>query len=388
MNFKNPIFLIVIAFYSLQLRAEAVLSAPEVPAEIYQLIDLSTETVLAEKNSTTRTQIASLTKVMTAYVAFTELKRGKLHLDDEVLVSRKAWKTDGSRMFIEVGNKVTIDELLKGMLTVSGNDASVAIAEHIGGSESRFVVLMNAYAKDIGMNDTVFANATGLPTRAEQYSNAHDLGILATRIYKDYPEYAHYFKAKEYKYDNIVQPNRNRLLHEDENYTGMKTGYTVNSKYSLMSSYEQNNRHLITVVLNAQTITDRFLTAKTLTNYGFRRFTNVHPIVKGKQITTIPVFYGTKELTGVYAADDLIKTVPVGITSLQNDIHLEANLDSNGENGPRLYAPITEQYRVGEIKAFYKNQEIGRVDLITKEKIDEANLLLKAKDWLRIKLLD
>ncbi|KDM90909.1 D-alanyl-D-alanine carboxypeptidase family protein [Photobacterium galatheae] len=386
MNFKKQ--LLASSFFALCGIAQAtpLMPAPSVPAKSFKMIDISTGTVLAEHASEEKTEIASLTKVMTAYVTFAELRNGTLDLDDTVLISRKAWKTDGSKMFIEAGKKVKVDDLIKGMIIVSGNDASVALAEHIAGSEKRFVALMNNYAQVLGMTDTVFANATGLPTRTEQHSSARDLANLATRVFKDFPEYTHYFKEKEFTYNDITQPNRNRLLNESDSYTGMKTGYTARSGYSLMSSFQEDSREIVTIVLNSDSVADRFMAAKTLTNYGFRRFTNVQPIVKGDAITTMPVLYGDTDQVTVYAEASLTKTIPLGVEPISEEIYLVAKLGQNGENKPVLFAPVEKNYIVGTLTAYHKDEEIGSVHLITKDKVEEGNPLKKIKDWIKLKL--
>lgn len=366
--------------------AAPLIPAPTVPAKSYSLVDISTGAALAEEKAEEQTEIASLTKVMTAYIAFSELENGTLKLDDEVHVSRKAWRTDGSKMFIEAGKKVKVDNLLRGIIIVSGNDASVALAEHISGSEERFAQLMNNYAKALGMKNTKFANATGLPTKAEQHSTAHDLAILATRLYQDFPQHTHYFKELEFTYNDISQPNRNRLLKESEHYAGLKTGYTVRSGYSIMSSYAEDNRKLIAVVLNSKTVADRFMAAKTLTNYGFRRFKNVTPVKKGEQITSLPVHYGTVDKVGVYAADGLTATVPLGIGNVDDEIHLVATLNKNGEFGASLFAPVENEFVVGQLTVFHKDKELGKVDLITKQKVEEGNPFKKLKDWVSLNL--
>ncbi|HHJ3079586.1 TPA: D-alanyl-D-alanine carboxypeptidase family protein [Vibrio parahaemolyticus] len=386
MNLKKQLLTVALITICSSSQALPLMPAPNVPAKSFKMIDISTDTVLAEKDSAKTTEIASLTKVMTAYVTFNELKNGTLNLDDEVLISKKAWRTDGSKMFIEAGKKVRVEDLVKGMIIVSGNDASVALAEHIAGSEERFVELMNNYAKAIGMTDTVFANATGLPTRAEQHSTARDLATLATRVFKDFPEYTHYFKEKEYTFNDITQPNRNKLLNESDSYSGMKTGYTARSGYSLMSSFHEDGREIITIVLNSDSVTDRFMAAKTLTNYGYRRFANVKPIEEGTPITKIPVLYGKADSIYVYAEKDLSSTIPIGINPITEDIHLVGKLEKNGDIDPVLFAPVDKNYVVGKLTAYYKGEELGSVNLITKENVEEANPFKKIKDWVKLKI--
>lgn len=386
MNLKRHLIAIALSATCLSAQAAPLMSAPSVPAKSYTLVDTSTGTVLAENNATELTEIASLTKVMTAFVTFSELRNGTLNLNDEVLVSKKAWKTDGSKMFIEAGKKVLVEDLIQGIIIVSGNDASVALAEHIAGTEERFVELMNNYAKAIGMKDTKFANATGLPSKAKQHSTANDLALLAATIFKEFPEYAHYFDVEEFTYNDITQPNRNRLLNESPSYNGMKTGYTGRSGYSLMSSFEEDGRNIIAIVLNSESVADRFMAAKTLTTYGFRRFKNVSPIEANTQITTIPVFYGTHDEVPVYAEKTLTVTLPLGIKPVEEEIHLVAKLEKNGEYDPMLFAPVAENFVVGTITAFHKDREIGTVNLITKSEVVEANPIKKLTDWVKLKL--
>ena len=364
-------------------------ATPNVLAKSFKVLDISTGTIIAEKNSSEKTEIASLTKVMTAYVAFSELKNGTLHLNDEVLITKNAWRTKGSSMFIDAGKKVTVDDLLKGIIIISGNDASIALAEHIAGSEDKFVDLMNNYAKALGMNNTVFANSTGLPTKRSQYSTAEDLATLTNRLFKDFPEYTHLFKEKDFTYNDIYQPNRNRLLSASPSYNGLKTGYTVRSGYSLISSFKEDGREIITIILNAKSAEDRFMAAKELTNFGFRRYKNVSPILKDTPVTSIPVYYGRggNNEIAVYAEKTLTVTLELGIEPIADEIHLVAKLNKNGNNDSILFAPISKNYIVGEITAYHKDKEIGTINLVTKDLIEEGNPFKKVKDWVKLKFI-
>lgn len=386
MNFNKHLLVTLLIASSNFVCAAPMIPAPEVPAKSFSLVDISTGAILAEDQADAKTEIASLTKVMTAYVAFSEIKNGSLKLTDELHVSKKAWKTDGSKMFIEAGKKVLVEDILRGIIIVSGNDASVALAEHIAGTEAQFVDLMNRYAESIGMKDTVFANSTGLPSRIEQYSTAHDLAMLATRLYQDFPEYVHYFNEDTFTYNDITQPNRNRLLKESEYYRGLKTGYTARSGYSIMSSYEKDDRNVITVVLNSKTVADRFMAAKALTSYGVRRFKKVTPISEGQKVTEIPVYYGVVDTADVYAGKSITATIPIGIGQTENSIHMVATLHKNGQYDAGLFAPVKSRYVVGKLTVYHKENEIGSVDLVTKDTIPEGNAFKKLKDWVELSL--
>lgn len=242
-NIKN---FLLIATMTVSMHVVADNSFDKINSKSYILVDQETGQVLASEQSNVRLPPASLTKVMTAYVVFDKLKKGELKLDDEVLVSQKAWKTGGSKTFIEVGKKVKVEDLIQGMIIQSGNDAATALAEHIGGTEEGFSDMMNETAKKLGMNDSHFINVTGLP-RDGHYTTAEDLSILSKRMITDFPEYYKYYSMKNFTYNNIFQSSRNRLLLKDPTVDGMKTGFTDKAGYCYISSAVKNGRRLVTV---------------------------------------------------------------------------------------------------------------------------------------------
>ena len=272
MKFKpSRIYLALFLALSPLLSAAQVPSAPPLTAKGYLLIDYNSGQILAEKASSERMEPASITKLMTAYVAFNAIKSGQISLTDEVLVSEKAWRTQGSRMFIEVDKWVPMNLLLQGMIIQSGNDASVAIAEYVAGTEATFAELMNQAAQQLGMLDTQYRNSTGLPD-ADHYTTAADIAKLANAIIRDFPEYYAWYSQKEFTYNGITQDNRNALLWRDASVDGLKTGYTEAAGYCLVSSAKREDMRLISVVLGASSSSARANDSQALLNYGFRFF--------------------------------------------------------------------------------------------------------------------
>ena len=272
---RNILFLFIIfcanllsPIYAQKMPAPA---APIIGAKSYLLIDNDTGNELVSLKPDSRLAPASLTKLMTAYVVFVSLREGQIRLEDEVTVSEKAWRTPGSRMFIEVGTQVSIEELVLGMIVQSGNDASVALAEHVAGTESVFAQMMNQYAATLGMHSSNFENSTGLPGD-NHYSTARDLATLARAIISEFPEYYRWYSVREYEYNGISQPNRNALLFRDESVDGMKTGSTDDAGYCLVSSAERDGMRIISVVLGTSSAKSRIDGSQALLNYGFRFF--------------------------------------------------------------------------------------------------------------------
>ncbi len=251
--------------------AAIVPDAPSVGARAYILQDFDSGRVLAEVNADERMEPASLTKIMTAYVVFEELEQGKIAMEDQVLVSEKAWRMGGSKMFIEVDTKVSVEDLLKGLIIQSGNDASVALAEFIAGDEDAFADLMNQYAVRLGMTGTHFINASGLP-HPEHYTTARDTATLAAAMIRDFPELYKIHAVKEYEYNGIVQHNRNKLLWRDESVDGLKTGHTESAGYCLVASAERDGMRLISVVMGSESERSRARESIALLSYGFRFF--------------------------------------------------------------------------------------------------------------------
>ncbi len=284
---------------------------PIVGAKSFLLMDGNTGVELASLEPDKRLAPASLTKLMTAYAVFRALTEDLASLEDEVTVSEKAWRTQGSRMFIEVGSRVSVQDLLLGMIVQSGNDASVALAEHVAGSESVFAEMMNQYAVQLGMISTKFKNATGLPDK-DHYSTARDLGILAQRIISEFPEYYKWYPIKEFEYNNIKQPNRNNLLWRDDSVDGMKTGNTDDAGYCLVSSAIRDGMRVISVVLGTASAKARVDGSQALINYGFRFFETRLLYRAGETVTQAKIWKSEKEFTPLGLMEDLYVTIPRG----------------------------------------------------------------------------
>ena len=284
---------------------------PIVGAKSFLLLDGNTGAELASLEADKRLAPASLTKLMTAYAIFRALADDQINLEDEVTVSEKAWRTQGSRMFIEVGSRVSVQDLLLGMIVQSGNDASVALAEHVAGSEVVFAEMMNQYATQLGMTATKFKNATGLPDE-NHYSTAQDLGILAQTIISDFPEYYKWYSVKEFEYNDIKQPNRNNLLWRDDSVDGMKTGRTDDAGYCLVSSASRDGMRVISVVLGTASAKARVDGSQALINYGFRFFETRLLYRAGETVTQARIWKSEKEFTDLGLMEDLYVTIPRG----------------------------------------------------------------------------
>jgi len=286
-------------------------TAPTIAAKSYILQDFASGRVIAELNSDQRLPPASITKLMTAYVVSHELANGNINLADEVLISEKAWRMVGSRSFIEVNTKVPVEVLLRGMIIQSGNDAAVALAEHIAGSEETFAQMMNQYAQQLGMFNTNYQNATGLPS-AEHYTTAKDIAILSTAIIRDFPEEYKWYAEKEFTYNNITQHNRNKLLWRDTTVDGLKTGHTEEAGYCLAASAKRSGMRLVSVVLGTRSENARAQETQKLFNYGFRFFES-HELYKAQdKIADVKVWKGAEKLVNLGLEQSLAVTVPRG----------------------------------------------------------------------------
>jgi len=286
-------------------------TAPTIAAKSYILQDFASGRVIAELNSEQRLPPASITKLMTAYVVSHELANGNINLADEVLISEKAWRMVGSRSFIEVNTKVPVEVLLRGMIIQSGNDAAVALAEHIAGSEETFAQMMNQYAQQLGMFNTNYQNATGLPS-ADHYTTAKDIAILSAAIIRDFPEEYKWYAEKEFTYNNITQHNRNKLLWRDTTVDGLKTGHTEEAGYCLAASAQRSGMRLVSVVLGTRSENARAQETQKLFNYGFRFFES-HELYKAHdKIADIKVWKGADKLVNLGLEQSLAVTVPRG----------------------------------------------------------------------------
>lgn len=346
-----------------------------IAAKSYMLSDFQTGQVLAGKNAHERIEPASLTKLMTAYVVFSALKQNQISLNQNIPVSESAWKMIGSRMFIEPTKQVTVDELLRGMIVQSGNDACIALAEAVAGSEANFSNLMNKEAERLGMKNTHFTNSTGLPD-PNLYTTAHDLTLLAAAIIRDFPEFYPLYSQKEYTYNNITQPNRNRLLWLDPHVDGMKTGWTKTAGYCLITSAIRDKRRLISVVIGAQSANARSMESQRLLNYGFQFYDTLHLYKKNDSLTTIHLWKGTQNELKAGFDRDVYFTLPKG----QAD-----KLKATMEYKQPLIAPVHLGQEVGTVKFTLDDKTVEIYPLVALEKVETTNIFGRA--WDSVKLL-
>jgi D-alanyl-D-alanine carboxypeptidase (penicillin-binding protein 5/6) len=343
---------------------------PKIDAKGYLLTDFATGIVLAAANADERLEPASLTKIMTAYVIYRALAEGRVKLTDEVLISENAWRTGGSKMFVEVGKRVGMEDLLKGMIIQSGNDASVALAEHVAGSEQTFAELMNSHAKRLGMNDSHFTNATGLPD-PEHYTTARDMALVTAGLIREFPDYYVWDGTKEFEYNGIKQQNRNRLLWRDPTVDGVKTGYTQNAGYCLVASAKRDGMRLISVVMGASGPEARARASLELLNYGFRFYESHRLYAAETPVENLRVWMGDVQDLPVGPAQDVVATIPRG---------RYGQLSARLEKMPELKAPIAKGARIGDIVVNLEDQELQRVPLVALQEVAQGSLWQRAWD--------
>jgi D-alanyl-D-alanine carboxypeptidase (penicillin-binding protein 5/6) len=347
---------------------------PPVAASSWVLIDLTARQTLAEHNAGERREPASLTKLMTAYLAFSALKQKQITLAQSVPVSVRAWKAEGSRMFIEPNRPVTVDELLHGMIVQSGNDASVAIAETVAGSEDAFAQAMTREAQRLGMKNTNFVNATGL-SHPQNYSTAADMALLAAAIIRDFPDYYPLYSIKEYKYNNITQPNRNRLLWTDQYVDGMKTGFTDAAGYCLIASARRGPRRLLSVVMGAASDSTRAIESQKLLNFGFQFYDTPRLYEKNQVVTSLPVWKGASNTLKAGFTDDLYMSLPRG---------LGPKLKVAMEARQPLTAPIALGQTVGVLRLTLDGNAVAEFPLQALEEVPQAGIFGRAWDSMRL----
>ncbi|MDH3509227.1 MAG: D-alanyl-D-alanine carboxypeptidase [Gammaproteobacteria bacterium] len=345
-------------------------SSPELGALGFILVDHKSGQTLAEKNADERMDPASITKLMTAYAAFRALRSGQIALQDEVLISEKAWRTAGSRMFIEVNTRVSVEDLLQGMIVQSGNDASVALAEHLAGTEPTFAQMMNQYAAELKMLNTNYKNSTGLPAE-DHYTTAADIARLARAIIAEFPEYYKWYSQKEFTYNKISQKNRNALLWRDPSVDGMKTGMTEAAGYCLVSSAMRDDMRLIAVILGTKSSSARAKDSQALLNYGFRFFETRLLYAAGGPVAEARVWKGNTEHTKIGLKDDLFVTIPRGSYE-----QLEAKVDVPAQ----LVAPVDRSTKLGTVRINLDQQMVAQGNLFALNTIDEGTLWQVAKD--------
>ena len=347
-------------------------SPPQLQAKSYALIDAHSKQLLAARDADVIIHPASLTKMMTAYIAFMEIKAGRLHLDDKARISEKAWATQGSKTFVEVGKDIPVSVLLHGIITQSGNDASVALAEHIAGTEEAFADLMNTQARRLGMLHTHFTNATGLP-HEDHYSTAHDLALLGAALALDFPEHYEMFAEKEFTYHGIRQYNRNTLLWREEGVDGIKTGHTEEAGFCLVASALRNNMRLVASVIGTTSEKSRAQEASALLNYGFRFYETRKLYPAGQTLAHLPVRKGTAWQVPVGVRQDLYITYPKGgYSQLQAFLELQR----------RVRAPVKAGTPLGQLKVQMGQQNVLQTPVFALEDIPESSWLGRRLDDL------
>lgn len=349
---------------------------PRISAESYVLVDYHSDKVIAAKNEHQRMDPASLTKMMTMYVVDQEIYDGRLALEDTVHVSKKAWKAQGSRMFIEVGSDVKVEDLIRGVIIQSGNDASIALAEHIAGTEEAFVNIMNQTAQRLGMHNTHFENATGLP-HPDHYTTAYDLAVLSKALIKDFPESYALHAEKWYTYQGIKQPNRNRLLWRESFVDGIKTGHSSTAGYCLAASGEQNGMRLITVMLGAESDSARTDFSQRLLRYGFRFF-ETHKLFSANESVKEPrVWMGQMQNIRLGLNEDLYITVPQGE---YENLNAQVNFDKH------LEAPIKAGENKGVLTVKLEEEVLLEKPLVALDSVDKGGLWNRFSDYISLKV--
>ena len=361
---------ILLLFVASALRAEPlpVPKPPSIGADAFILEDFDSGRIIADKDPNKPVEPASITKLMSAYAVFKELHSGNITLGDMVTISEKAWRTPGSRMFVEVGKQVSVEDLIQGMIVQSGNDATVALAEYIAGSEDSFAALMNRHAEALGMKDTHFVNSTGLPD-PQHYMTARDIALLAAAIIREFPEYYKWYSQKKFTFNDITQYNRNKLLWRDDSVDGMKTGHTDSAGYCLVTSAKKDNMRLISVVLGTDSEKARADASQALLNYGFR-FYETHKLYDaGQQLATARVWEGETDTVSLGLNSPLYATVPRGQYKA-----LAASMTINN----RIMAPVNKDETLGSVQVQLGDAVIAGKNLVALQGVGEGSF------WQRI----
>ena len=366
------ISLIILCWFSSAGAVSLAPPAPAIKASSYFLVDYHSGYVIAENQADIQAEPASLTKMMTVYVVFQEIRAGNIGLEDEVLVSEKAWRMKGSRMFIEVNSRVKVIDLLKGVIIQSGNDASVALAEYVAGSEESFVGLMNQHAKRLEMTKTYFLNSTGLP-RPKHLTTARDMATMAIALIKDFPEYYRWHAEKKFKYNEIVQYNRNKLLWKSEYIDGIKTGHTESAGYCLVSSALRKGMRLIAVVMGAVSEKSRFTASLKLINYGFRFYETHLLYTANKSLIKTKLWKGESDNISLGIKNDLYVSIPRGKFK---------KLKATTAVHDTIMAPVKRGEHLGTLKVNLGDTTLVKRPLVALESLPEGNLWRRTVDFL------
>lgn len=376
MKLLFSLFLVLLSTSTAVAQGTLTPSPPSLEAKAWILLDYQTRQVLVAHDPDKRYEPASLTKLMSAYIVFDALRQKRITLDQITKVSERGYKAEGSRMFLDPRVPVTVEDLLKGMVVQSGNDATITLAETVAGSEEAFVELMNRQAERMGLKNTHFANSTGLPD-PQHYSTARDLAYLAANLIRDFPEYLPLYSTRQFRYNNITQYNRNRLLAIDPHVDGLKTGHTEAAGYCLIATAKRDPRRLVSVLLGAASDSSRAIESQKLLNYGFQFFDTVRLYAHDQAVSTIPVYKGTSSEVKAGFKQDFMLSVPAGMGN-----KLKASLESMQP----LVAPITEGQRVGTLKVTLDGKRIGEYPVVALAPVGVANFFVRAWDSLRLML--
>jgi D-alanyl-D-alanine carboxypeptidase (penicillin-binding protein 5/6) len=364
------VVIFIAASMAVSAQAESLTTTPKLGVKSHYLVDFSTGRVLAEQGPNEQVPPASLTKLMTAYVVFGALESGRMDLDALARVSEKAWRMGGTRMFLEVNSEVRVSDLVRGLLIQSGNDAAVALAEHLSGSVEVFVEEMNATAAALGMERSTFRNPHGLPARGH-VSTAHDLALLATALVRDYPQYYTLYAERQFTYNGIAQRNRNALLWRDASVDGMKTGYTEAAGYCIVTSAERDGMRLIAVVLGAETPRQRNDGAQKLLDYGFANYETRKLYSAGEELEAARVRGGALEYTGLGIAEDLYVTIPRGAYD-----KLAASMEVLAE----LAAPLVEGTKVGQVEISLAGEPVASTPVVVLKSVLDGGMWARIRD--------
>jgi len=350
--------------------------APKLNLDSYILLEASTNTVIAEFNSDNQISPASMTKVMSGYVIADQIATGAISLDDKVLISEKAWKTGGSKMFIEAGKRISVRDLVSGIVIQSGNDATVAMAEYVAGSEEGFVDFMNAYASELGLSNTLFQNAIGW-TDPNHFSSSRDLAHLTQALINNFPDHYAIYKEKEFTFGGIKQPNRNGLLWRDDSVDGVKTGHTESAGYCLISSAKRNDMRLIAVVAGSPSKNERLTSSQRLLEYGFRFFATQKLISKDSEIAVAKVWGGTMDEVALGTNEDILLTLPRSDFK-SNQVKANYKFKNN------IQAPITKGDVIGSVEFMSHDRVVLSAPLIAIESIEAKGFF--GRIWARLVL--
>jgi D-alanyl-D-alanine carboxypeptidase (penicillin-binding protein 5/6) len=375
--FRSVLFVYALLLFAAgNLLAQTVLipAPPQIAGSSYVLMEPKSGRVIMESNSNERLPPASLTKMMTAYIVERELDEGRIAMGDMVPISVTAWQTGGSRTFVREGTSVTVEDLLRGVVIQSGNDASVALAEFVAGSEGAFVDIMNQQAELLGMTDTNFENATGLPS-PNHYSTAQDLALLAQATINDYPETYPIYAEKHFTFNNIRQPNRNSLLWRDNSVDGLKTGHTEEAGYCLVASAERDNTRLIAVVMGARSAEARSQEVQKMLNYGFRYYQSERLFSAGQELIQSPVWGGTVNILPVGILEPVYVTIPRGA---RNQLESVIDLDSV------VKAPVSAGDELGRIKVSYQGEVLVDQPVLALVDIPEGGFFKRIWDTVKL----